>query len=110
MISKTATALAFAAVCLTAAAGVPAARAMDQLVTNGPQTSPGDNSPSWSAQRNVTESRQYDRLLETSPGFRQSRMRKECGPITDAQLHASCLASFSQDEPSSGAARANRAD
>jgi hypothetical protein len=32
-----------------------------QLITNGPQTNAGDVSPSWSAQRNVTESEQYDR-------------------------------------------------
>jgi hypothetical protein len=68
-------------------------------VTNGPQTSPGDASSNWSAGRNVTESAQYDRLLETNPGFRAARMRKECGPVTDPQLHASCVASFNQDEP-----------
>ncbi len=102
MISKTVTSLAFAAVCLTAVASIPAAQAQDQLVTNGPQVSPGDNSPSWSPQRNVVESKQYDRLVQTSSAFRQSRMRKECGPIADAQLHASCLASFNQDEPASG--------
>jgi hypothetical protein len=70
-----------------------------QVVTNGPQTSPGDVSSNWSARRNVIESAQYDRLLETNSGFRAARMRKECGPITDPQLHASCLASFNQDEP-----------
>ena len=52
-------------------------------MTNGPQTSPGDTSPSWSPQRDVTESAQYDRLLETNPAFRDSRIRRECGPITD---------------------------
>ncbi len=101
MISKTMTSLAFAAACLTAAAAIPAAQAQDQLVTNGPQVSPGDNSPNWSARQNVIQSRQYDRLLETSGAFRQSRMNKECGPIADAQLHASCVASFNQDEPAS---------
>ena len=70
-----------------------------QVVTNGPQTNPGDVSPNWSARRNVIESAHYDRMLETSSAFRQARMRKECGPITDPQLHASCLASFAQDEP-----------
>jgi hypothetical protein len=59
-------------------------------------------SPNWSARRNVIESAHYDRLLETNPGFRQARMRKECGPVTDPQLHADCLASFNQDEPSRG--------
>jgi hypothetical protein len=73
----------------------------DQLVTNGPQASGGDTG-GWSARRNVIESQHYDRLVETSPSFRHARMRKECGPITDPQLHASCLASFSQDEPMVG--------
>jgi hypothetical protein len=71
-----------------------------QTVTNGPQTDTGDVSPSWSARRNVIESERYDRLLETSPGFRQARMRRECGPITDPQLHQQCLDSFAQYEPS----------
>jgi hypothetical protein len=74
-----------------------------QVLTNGPQTNPGDVSPSWSAQQNVRESEHYDRLLETNPGFRQARMRKECGPITDPQLHQQCLDSFAQYEPSGAA-------
>ena len=71
-------------------------RAGPQVITNGPQTSPGDVSPSWSPQRNVAESAQYDRLLKESPAFRQARMRKECGPITDRQLHQRCLDSFTR--------------
>ena len=67
-----------------------------QVITNGPQTNPGDGSPSWSPQRNVVESEQYDRLLKGNPAFRQARMRKECGPITDPQLHRQCLDSFAQ--------------
>ncbi len=70
-----------------------------EVITNGPQGSPPSN---WSAQQNVRESHQYDRLLETNRGFREARMRKECGPITDQELHQQCLASFSQDEPLSG--------
>jgi hypothetical protein len=38
-------------------------------------------------------------MVETNHAFRQARMRKECGPIIDSQLHAQCIASFSQDEP-----------
>ena len=67
-----------------------------QVITNGPQTSPGDVSPSWSPQRNVAESAQYERLLKQSPVFRQARVRKECGPITDPLLHRQCLESFAQ--------------
>lgn len=67
-----------------------------QLITNGPQANPGDVSPSWSAQRNVAESENYDRLLKGNPAFRQARMHKECGPITDPQLHQQCLDSFAR--------------
>jgi len=67
-----------------------------QVITNGPQTGPGDVSPSWSPQRNVAESAQYERLLKESPAFRQARMRKECGPITHPQLHRQCLDSFAR--------------
>src|SRR5262249_50400281 len=106
MLLKTATSLAFAATCLTALATVPAQAQMPgsaltyaapqtiqgdmpspsalttEVITNGPQGSPPAN---WSARRNVIESRQYDRLLETNRGFREARIRKECGPITDQE-------------------------
>jgi hypothetical protein len=65
-----------------------------QLVTNGPQANVETQSPSWSAQQNVIQSRRYDRLVETNGAFRQARMQKECGPITDPQLRQSCIASF----------------
>jgi hypothetical protein len=100
------TSLAFAAACLMTASALPSAHAQmagqTQLITNGPQTSPGDVSTSWSARQNVIESQRYDRLVQTSPAFRQARMRKECDPITDAQLHADCLASFNQGEGQAG--------
>lgn len=70
------------------------------VVTNGPQGSPP---PDWSARRNVAESEHYDRLLESNRGFRQARMRRECGPITDPQLHQQCLDSFAQYEPAGAA-------
>ncbi|HMD64705.1 MAG TPA: hypothetical protein VKF83_12145 [Stellaceae bacterium] len=116
MLLKTATGLAFATACFTAVATLPAHAQMagtpgapgTEVVTNGPQTSPGDVSPSWSAGRNVTESQHYDRLLESNRGFRQARMRKECGPITDPQLREQCLASFHQDEPFMGSSASRR--
>src|SRR5215472_1182190 len=74
----------------------PPSAAGTQLITNGPQTNPGDVSPSWSAQRNVVESEQYETLLNGNPAFRQARMRKECGPITDPQLHRQGLDSFAR--------------
>ena len=70
------------------------------VVTNGPQGAPP---PDWSARRNVAESERYDRLLESNRGFRQARMRRECGPITDPQLHQQCLDSFAQYEPAGAA-------
>jgi hypothetical protein len=73
-----------------------------EMVTNGPQTDQGDVSGNWSARRNVAESQHYDRLLETSAAFRRAREAKECGPVTDPQLHSDCLASFRQDEPFHG--------
>jgi hypothetical protein len=130
MIVKT-TSLAFASVCLMAVSGMPTAHAQyaqppaqyappppaqtapppPQVVTNGPQTDQGDLSSGWSARQNVIESQRYDRLLEMNRGFREARVRKECGPITDPQLHADCLASFHQDEPFAGSStppRSNR--
>ena len=104
MITKT-TSVAIAAACLITASAMPAAQAQTarvqtagtQVVTNGPQTDPGDVSPYWSPQQNVLQSQRYERLLQTSPAFRQARMRKECGPISDPQLRADCLASFNQN-------------
>jgi hypothetical protein len=109
MIIKTATSLAFITVCLATIATMPAGHAQmmgntggSEVVTNGPQTSPGDTSGSWSARQNVIQSERYDRLLETNRGFREARMRRECGPITDQELHQQCLASFQQDTPFMG--------
>jgi hypothetical protein len=70
------------------------------VVTNGPQ---GSSPPDWSARRNVIASEHYDRLLESNRGFRQARMRKECGPVTDPQLRQQCLDSFAQYEPAGAA-------
>ena len=106
MLSKTTTTLAFAAACLTLAA-VPAAQAQyyteqttiqPQIETTRPLASRGDFGD-WSARRNVIASQRYDRLLQTNMGFRQARMRRECGPINDPQLRSQCLASFQQYEP-----------
>jgi hypothetical protein len=72
-------------------------------VTNGPQGSPP---PDWSARRNVIQSEHYTRLLEHNRAFREARMRKECGPITDPQLHQNCLASFAEYSPWAGSAPA----
>ena len=81
MILKTSISLAFAAACLTAVATMPA------------------HAATGSARQNVTQSDHYTRMLQTNRGFRQARMRKECGPITDPQLHQQCLASFQEYSP-----------
>jgi hypothetical protein len=49
--------------------------------------------------QNVRKSQQYDHLVSTNPGFREVRMKKECGPIRDPELRSSCLASFREYEP-----------
>ena len=71
-----------------AAAQVPATSppfpASAQMPTNNP-----------AAIANVRESKQYNAVMRSNPGFRQKRMQLECGPITDPQLHASCMSSFS---------------
>ena len=83
------TSLALAAGCMIALA-VPAAQAQSYDRSGG--------NPAL----NDAESAKYDRMVQTSPGFRQARMRKECGPITDPQLRQDCIASFAQYEPSTG--------
>lgn len=60
------------------------------------------------ARHNVVQSQRYDRMLETNRGFRNARIRKECNPITDPQLRADCLASFSRDEPFVGSSATRR--
>ncbi len=102
MISKTVMSLTFAVACLAA---LPAARAQqpaDEMVTNGPQVTPGDRAGGGSAERNNRESAQYERLLQSNRAFRMARINKECGPIADPELHATCVASFGENEPYSG--------
>jgi len=91
--------LAVAAVCLTAIAAAPAARAQmgvgrTELITNGPQADPGDAAGARSGMRNVRDSARYEAVVRSNPTFRAARERKECGPIGDPQLHANCIASF----------------
>ncbi len=71
----------------------------NQLVTNGPQSNGVERSGNWSARQNVIQSHHYTRMLESSAAFRHARMRKECGPITDPQLHQNCMASFNRYAP-----------
>ena len=118
MMLKAVACLAFAASCFTAIATMPVHAQMAGTYSstpgdNGPQSysaqaNQGDMPQSSSARRNVIESKHYDRSLETNRKFRQARMRKECGPITDPELRQSCLASFGQDEPYMGSSTPRR--
>ena len=47
-----------------------------------------------SAEQNVRASQQYERALCTNATFRAKRIAQECGPVTDPQLHESCVASL----------------
>jgi len=61
------------------------------------------NGPAETPQQNVIRSAHYDWLLETNPGFRAYRMRKECNPIDFEQnLRQDCFQSFDQYEPVGG--------
>jgi len=99
MVINIATTLAMVAVCLAAITITPAGHAQAQerrtvTVKHASITNPGDTSESWSPQRNILESKQYEWLLRTNPAFRKARMQKECGGITFPELRESCLASF----------------
>lgn len=96
MVTDTARILALATACLAAIAATSPSHAQSTrqtvVVKHPPVASSGDGS--WSAQQNVAESKQYERLLRINPAFRRARMQKECGPITDPELRKTCLASF----------------
>jgi hypothetical protein len=91
--------LAFASGCLIAIASTPGARAQMtangvEVITNGPQTSPGDASGIRPGPQNVRDSDRYESLVHSNPNFRAARERKECGSIDDPQMRADCVASF----------------
>lgn len=72
-----------------------------EVVTNGPHAYP-PQPPGWSPEKNVLQNEHYTRLLEHNRAFREARMRRECGPITDPQLHQNCLESFAEYSPWAG--------
>jgi len=53
--------------------------------------------PDPGAAANVRQSQSYEQVLRSNPSFRAKRMQQECGPVTDPELHASCVASFGGD-------------
>jgi len=88
----------------SSAAGTSGAAEM----TNGPGPNRANMSSSRSAHQNVIQSKHCEQALETNRGFRQARMRKECGPITDPELRQSCVTSFNQGEPTKGSSHPHR--
>ena len=46
------------------------------------------------AAANVKQSEQYEQALQGNSSFRAKRMKEECGPINDPELHQQCVASF----------------
>jgi hypothetical protein len=95
--NRIAASLIFAAACLTVMAAVPAAHAQVaardvEVITNGPQTNPGDARDARSGQQNVRDSKRYDSQMQSNPNFRADHERKECGPISDPRMRASCVA------------------
>jgi len=50
--------------------------------------------PDQGAAANVRQSQQYEQVLHSNSAFRAKRIKEECGPVTDPELHASCVASF----------------
>lgn len=55
--------------------------------------------PDPGAAANIRESQAYEQALRSNSAFRAKRMQQECGPITDPELHASCVSSFQANGP-----------
>ena len=55
--------------------------------------------PDPGAAANIRESQAYEQMLRGNSAFRAKRMQQECGPITDPELHASCVSSFQANDP-----------
>ena len=89
----------FSWVCLAAAALIATS-----FATGG--TALAQSRPGESAEQNVRASRQYDSLLCSNPSFRAKRIAQECGPVSDPELHQSCVASFDCGPPKRGSQKA----
>jgi hypothetical protein len=95
MMLKTLATAAAAAGLLAMTAVVPAAQAQPGP-DNGNAWVMRNGEWVWSPRLNIINSEHYSRLVATDPAFRHSRMRVECGPITDPMLHQQCIQSFAQ--------------
>ena len=57
--------------------------------------------PDPGAAANVRQSGQYEGALHSNSSFHAKRIKQECGPINDPQLHQQCVASFGSEGASS---------
>jgi hypothetical protein len=77
---------------------IPTLAGLVALTAVSVQAAPVPTNPHQHAKRhetpaqNVHKSQQYDHLVAANSSYRASRMRKECGPIRDAELHAAVSA------------------
>jgi hypothetical protein len=84
---------------------IPTLIGLAALAVASAQAAPVPTNPNQHPKRhetpaqNVWQSQRYDHLLSTNASFRAYRMRRECGPIKDSELRASCVGSFSAYEP-----------
>jgi len=77
---------------------VPAALAAALLLAfTGHVSAQTQTPPDPGAAANVRQSQTYEQVLQSNPSFRAKRMQEECGPVTDPELHANCVASFGGD-------------
>ena len=53
--------------------------------------------PDPGAAANVKQSGQYERAVQGNSSFRAKRIKQECGPINDPQLHQQCVDSFGSE-------------
>ena len=77
----------FSWVCLAAAALIATS-----VATGG--TASAQSPANQTADQNVRASGQYESLVCANPAFRAKRIAQECGPVSDPELHQSCVASF----------------
>jgi hypothetical protein len=93
-----------AAALMLAAAGTVSAQTMAPNTmapnTMAPNTMAQNTMPqnNPAAEANVKQSEHYSQTVHSNKSFRAKRMQEECGPITDPQLHAQCIASFNGDD------------
>jgi len=102
MPTKRISSLTAAAAVIGALALVPAAQAQMaaplpnrvEIYSDMPKAEPGDSPANWSARRNIADSQRYEQLLRGNPAFRNARIQKECGSITEPELYQQCVGTF----------------